>query len=177
MHQKGSFFGLLKAIFELFWSKSVHRGRKSFQMSVIPELAYIQKSSCELLFFAAPPIESPLNFCRGISIAGDRFEIRPGFFFRHKSEAQRGIEPPLQVVFESKTWVFARSPWVFEDFPWVFEGFIPVFAGFWFDLKFFCEKSGAFDHWNALFSTKWLTTFWGFWPFRSISFSYNFCQS
>ena len=24
-------------------------------MSVIPELAYIQKSSCELLFFAAPP--------------------------------------------------------------------------------------------------------------------------
>ena len=37
-------------------------------MSVIPELAYIQKSSCELLFFAAPPIESPLNFYRGISI-------------------------------------------------------------------------------------------------------------
>ena len=69
MHQKGSFFGLLKAIFELFWSKSVHRGRKSFQMSVIPELAYIQKSSCELLFFAAPPIESPLNFYRGISIS------------------------------------------------------------------------------------------------------------
>ena len=37
-------------------------------MSVIPELAYIQKSSCELLFFAAPPIEGPLNFYRGISI-------------------------------------------------------------------------------------------------------------
>ena len=63
-----------------------------------------------------------------------------GFFFRHKSEARRGIEPPLQVVFESKSWVFGRSPWVFEDFPWVFEGFPRVFAEFWFYLQFFMRK-------------------------------------
>ena len=43
-------------------------------MSVIPELAYIQKSSCELLFFAAPPIEGPLNFYLGISI--EAFYVR-----------------------------------------------------------------------------------------------------
>ena len=41
-------------------------------MSVIPELAYIQKGSCELLFFAAPPIEGPLNFYRRISIREER---------------------------------------------------------------------------------------------------------
>ena len=71
------------------------------------------------------------------------YTFRPtitGFFFRHRLEAQRGIEPPLQVVFESKSWVFGRSPWVFEDFPWVFEGFPRVFAEFWFYLQFFMRK-------------------------------------
>ena len=32
-----------------------------------------------------------------------RFRVRQAFFFRHRLEAQRGIEPPLQVVFESKS--------------------------------------------------------------------------